>query len=108
MSGVRPMRAALVPALAGAAFCWCAAARPAPADAFRTALGKAEAAEQQAGLLKNQWTTTETALQDARKAAAAGNYREAVSRAQFAQALAEASIAQAREQASAWKSAVIR
>jgi hypothetical protein len=80
----------------------------ASADDFKTAFAKAEAVEQQAGALKNQWTTTESELRAAQAAAAAGNYQQAVKHAQFAEALAKASIAQAREQATAWKNAVIR
>jgi len=86
----------------------CCAAFAAAADDFKTAFAEAEAAERQAGALKNQWTTTESELKAAQRAAAAGNFREAVKHAQFAEALAKASIAQASEQATAWKSAVIR
>jgi hypothetical protein len=80
----------------------------AAADDFKAAFAKAEAAERQAGALKNQWTTTESELKAAQLAAAAGNYHEAVKHAQFAEALAKASIAQASEQTTAWKNAVIR
>jgi len=78
------------------------------ADDFNAAYAKAEAAEQQAGALKNQWTTTEAELKAAQKAAAAGNFDEAIKHAQQAEALANASIAQAKEQATDWKQAVIR
>ena len=84
------------------------AAFAASADDFKAAYAKAEAAENQAGALKNQWTTTEAALKAAKKAADAGNYDEAVKQAQQAEALADASIAQAKEQATAWKKAVVR
>ena len=80
----------------------------ASADDFKAAYAKAEAAENQAGALKNQWTTTETELKAAKKAADAGNFDEATKHAQEAEALANASIAQAKEQATAWKNAVIR
>jgi hypothetical protein len=100
--------AVIVPALVLAAGCFATAVCAASADDFKAAFAKAEAAEQQAGALKNQWTTTESELKAAQAAAAAGNYQEAVKHAQFAGALAKASIAQAREQSTAWKSAVIR
>ncbi len=84
------------------------AALAASADDFKTAFAKAEAANKQAGALKNQWTTTAQDLKAAQAAAAAGKYDEAVKDAQEAEALANASIAQAKEQATAWKQAVIR
>jgi hypothetical protein len=84
------------------------AALAASADDFKTAYAKAEAAENQAGAIKNQWTTTEAELKAAKKAADAGNFDEAIKHAQQAEALANASIAQAKEQATAWKNAVIR
>ncbi|MFZ3358880.1 MAG: hypothetical protein WCA56_01250 [Xanthobacteraceae bacterium] len=84
------------------------AALAASADDFKSAYAKAEAAENQAGAIKNRWTTTEDELKAAKKAADAGNFDEAITHAQQAEALANASIAQAREQATAWKKAVIR
>lgn len=84
-----------------------ASAAAAPADDFNAAYAKAEAAEQQAGALKNQWTTTQAELKSAQTAAKAGNYDEAVKDAQQAEALANASIAQAKEQATIWTRAVI-
>jgi len=84
------------------------AAVAASADDFKAAYGKAEAAENEAGAMKNQWTTTESELKAAQAAANAGNYDEAVKHAQKAEALANASIAQAKEQATAWTKAVIR
>ena len=84
------------------------AALAASADDFQEAYAKAEAAKNQAGALKNQWTTTDTELKAAKKAADAGNFDEAIKHAQEAEALANASIAQAKEQATAWKNAVIR
>jgi hypothetical protein len=85
-----------------------AAALAASADDFKAAYAGAEAAENHAGALKNQWTTTDTELKAAEKAADAGNFDEAKKHAQEAEALANASIAQAKEQATAWKNAVIR
>lgn len=84
------------------------AALAASADDFKAAFAKAVAANQQAGALKNQWTTTAEALKAAQAAAAAGNYDEAVKKAQEAEALANASIAQTKGQAAIWRQAVIR
>jgi hypothetical protein len=84
------------------------AALAASADDFKAALAKAEAANKQAGDLKNQWTTTAQQLKAAQAAAAAGKYDEAVKNAQQAEALAEASIAQAKQQATVWKQAIVR
>ncbi len=75
---------------------------------YKTALAAAEAAEKDAGTLKNQWLPTEQALTAARKAAAANDFDTAVKQAQQAEALAKASIFQAKEQDEAWKAAVIR
>ncbi len=75
---------------------------------FKTALAAAEAAEQDAGALKNQWIPTEQALAAAKKAAAAGDFDAAVAQAKEAEALAKASIAQAKEQQTAWRAGVIR
>jgi hypothetical protein len=84
------------------------AALAASAEDFKAAYAKAEAANAQAGALKNQWTTTTSELKAAQVAAAAGNYDEAVEHARQAEALANASTAQAKEQATAWTQAVIR
>jgi hypothetical protein len=75
---------------------------------YKAALAAAQAAEQQAGALKNQWTTTEQALSQAKKDAAAGDFDKATAAARQAEALAKASIAQSKEQAKAWKDADIR
>ena len=92
--------------------CWlfCAgAAQAASTEAdFKTALAAAEAAEQDAGALKNQWIPTEQALAAAKKAAAAGDFDTGVVQAKEAEALAKASIAQAKEQQTAWKAGIIR
>jgi multidrug resistance efflux pump len=74
---------------------------------FEAALGSAETAEKEAGVLKNQWTTTEDVLTTARAAAAAGDFDTAVSDAKRAEALAKASIAQAKEQQEAWRAGII-
>jgi hypothetical protein len=75
---------------------------------YKTALAAAEAAEKEAGTLKNQWLPTEQALAAAKKAAAANDFETAVKQAQQAEALAKASIFQAKEQDEAWKAAVVR
>ena len=75
---------------------------------FDTAIAAAQAAEKEAGTLKNQWIPTEQALAAAKKAAAAGDFDTAVSQAKAAEALAKASIAQSKEQETAWKDGVIR
>jgi hypothetical protein len=90
-----------VAGLAGAAFA-------ANADDFKAALAKAEAANKQAGAMKNQWTTTAATLKAAEKAAAEGKFDDAVKLAEHAEALANASMAQAKEQETAWTKAVIR
>lgn len=84
------------------------AALAASADDFKAALAKAEAANKQAGALKNQWTTTTDALKAAKKAAESGNFDEAVKHANQAEALANASIAQAKAEETAWTAAIIR
>ena len=75
---------------------------------FKAALAAAEAANREAGTLKNQWTTTVQELDSAKKAAAAGAFERAIDFAKDAEALAKASIVQAKEQAEAWKDAEIR
>jgi hypothetical protein len=54
-------------------FPWSIAADAAEAE-FQAALAAAESANQKAGALKNQWTTTAEALAGARKAAAGGDF----------------------------------
>jgi hypothetical protein len=98
------IRLAVILFAAGAA----TAALAASADDFNAAYAKAEAADQQAAALKNQWTTTLAEMKAAKKAAAAGDFDTAVKLAQNAEALANASIAQAKEQATAWTKAVVR
>src|ERR1700746_2866559 len=75
---------------------------------YKTALAAAEAAEQDAGALKNQWIPTEQALAAAKKGAGAADFDAAVAQAKEAEALAKASIAQAKEQQSAWRAGVVR
>jgi len=88
--------------VSGAAF----AASP-EAD-FRSAYGRADAAEQEAGRLRNQWLATEAALADARKAAEKQEFETAIAAAKEAEALAKASIFQATSEKDAWKNLEIR
>ncbi|MBV8698422.1 hypothetical protein [Bradyrhizobium sp.] len=83
-------------------------ARAASDADFKTAYAAADAAEKQAGALRNQWTTTEAALAAARKAAEAGDFDQAVAQAREAEALAKASIFQATSEKEAWKALEIK
>jgi hypothetical protein len=89
-----------------------AAATPALAAAtesdFKTAFAAADAANKQAGQLRNQWTVTATALSDARKAADAGDFDKAVAASKEAESLAKASIFQATSEKDAWKAMEIK
>jgi hypothetical protein len=75
---------------------------------FKAALAAAEAAETEAGRLRNQWLPTEAALADARKAAEHHDFDRAVAAAKDAEALAKASIFQATSEKEAWKILEIR
>src|SRR5580693_6963032 len=70
---------------------------------FRAAYAAAEAAEKEAGHLRNQWTVTAAALADAKKAADKGDFDQALASAKEAEALAKASIFQATSEKQAWK-----
>jgi hypothetical protein len=75
---------------------------------FKSAIAAAEAAEKEAGQLRNQWTTTEAALSAAKKAAASGDFEQAVASSKEAEALAKASIFQATSEKERWKNMEIR
>jgi hypothetical protein len=75
---------------------------------FRSAYTRADAAEQEAGRLRNQWLATEAALADARKAAEKQDFETAIAAAKEAAALAKASIFQATSEKDAWKNLEIR
>jgi hypothetical protein len=75
---------------------------------FKTAYSAAEAANKEAGALRNQWTTTAAALAAAKKAADAGDFDEAIASSKEAEALAKASIFQATSEKEAWKVREIR
>jgi predicted nucleic acid-binding Zn-ribbon protein len=70
---------------------------------FKAAYAAAEAAEKQAGGLRNQWLTTETTLAAAKKAANSGDFDAATAQAREAEALAKASIFQAASEKERWK-----
>ena len=79
-------------------------ARAAASEAdFKAAYAAAEAANKEAGVLRDQWTVTATALADAKKAAEAGNFDQAVAASEEAEALAKASVFQATSEKDAWK-----
>jgi hypothetical protein len=75
---------------------------------FSAAYAAAEAANKEAGSLRNQWTTTAATLAAAKKAAAEGNFDSAVASSKEAEALAKASIFQATSEKNLWKDMEIR
>ena len=75
---------------------------------FKVAYAAAEAAEKEAGALRNQWLPTQAALADARKAVEKGDFDHAIAAAKEAEALAKASIFQANSEKEAWKNLEIR
>src|SRR5258708_40296290 len=94
----------LVLLIAGATF---ALAEGSEAD-FTAAYAAAEAANKEAGALRNQWTTTAATLAAAKKAAAEGNFDSAVVASKEAEALAKVSIFQATSEKDLWKDLEIR
>jgi hypothetical protein len=70
---------------------------------FKAAYAAAEAANKEAGSLRNQWTTTASTLAAAKKAADSGDFDAAVAQAKEAEALAKASIFQATSEKERWK-----
>jgi len=75
---------------------------------FKAAYAAAEVANNEAGKLRNQWTTTAAMLAAAKKAADAGDFDKAVAAANEAEALAKASIYQATSEKTLWKEMEIR
>jgi hypothetical protein len=75
---------------------------------FKAAYAAAEAANQEAAGLRNQWTTTATTLAAAKKAADSGDFDQAVAQSREAEALAKASIFQATSEKQRWKDLEIR
>jgi hypothetical protein len=90
--------------MAGATSAWAANSE----DDFKAAYAAAEAANKEAGSLRNQWTTTAATLAAAKKAAAEGNFDSAVAASKEAEALAKASIFQATSEKELWKEMEIR
>jgi hypothetical protein len=70
---------------------------------FKAAYAAAEAANKEAGSLRNQWTTTASTLAAAKKTADSGDFDAAVAQAKEAEALAKASIFQATSEKERWK-----
>ncbi|MCP1829505.1 MULTISPECIES: hypothetical protein [Bradyrhizobium] len=75
---------------------------------YKAAYAAAEAANKEAGNLRNQWTTTASTLSAAKKAGEAGDFDTAVARAKEAEALAKASIFQATSEKERWKDMEVR
>jgi len=75
---------------------------------FKAAYAAAEAADKEAGRLRNQWTVTAAALAAAKRAADKGDFDQAISSAKEAEAMAKASIFQAASEKEAWKQLEIR
>ena len=98
MNVTRNMMLAAVLLLAGAM-----PAHTASEADFKAAFAAAEAAENQADVLRNKWTTTEAQLAAAKKAAATGDFDAAIAAAREAEALAIASIYQATSEKTRWK-----
>ena len=79
-----------------------------PEDDYKAAYAAAEAANKEAGSLRNQWTTTAATLAVAKKSADAGEFDKATASAKEAEALAKASIFQATSEKERWKDLEIR
>jgi hypothetical protein len=77
-------------------------------DEFKAAYAAADAANKEAGKLRNQWTTTASALAAAKKSADAGEFDKAAASAKEAEALAKASIFQATSEKTRWREMDIR
>ena len=75
---------------------------------YRAAYAAAEAANKEAGSMRNQWTTTAATLAAAKKSADAGDFDKAIASAKEAEALAKASIFQATSEKTRWKDMEIR
>ena len=77
-------------------------------DDYKAAYAAAEAANKEAGALRNQWTTTATTLAAAKKSAEGGDFDKATASAKEAEALAKASSFQATSEKTRWKDMEIR
>jgi hypothetical protein len=104
-----PSKASLTAFWLFASVLWSDSAFAAATEAdFKQAYAAADAAEKEAGRLRNQWLATEAALTEARKAAEKNDFDRAVAAAKEAEALAKASIFQATSEKDAWKNLEIR
>jgi type II secretory pathway pseudopilin PulG len=84
-------------------------ARAASTEAdYKAAYATAEAANNEASKLRNQWTTAVSALKDAKKAAEAGDFDKAVAQSKKSETLSKAAIFQFNEQKDAWRKLEIR
>jgi hypothetical protein len=84
-------------------------ARAASTEAdYKAAYAAAEAANNEAGKLRNQWTTAVSALKDAKAAAEAGDFDKAVSESEKSETLSKAAIFQSNEQKDAWRKMEIK
>jgi hypothetical protein len=77
-------------------------------DDYKAAYAAAEAANNEAGKLRNQWTTAAEALKAAKTAATAGDFDKAVAEAKKSETLSKAAIFQSNEQKDAWRKMDIR
>lgn len=75
---------------------------------YKAAYAAADAANNEAGKLRNQWTTAVAALKGAKKAAEAGDFDKAVELSKHSEELSKAAIFQSNEQKTAWKDTEIK
>ena len=75
---------------------------------YKAAYAAAEAANNEAGKLRNQWTTAVSALKNAKKAAEAGDFDKAVAESKQSEMRSKAAIFQTNEQKDAWKEMEIK
>lgn len=105
----RMMRLATLSALSALLVAGATSAYAASTEAdYKTAYAAADAANNEAGKLRNQWTTAVKALKEAKKAAEAGDFDKAVAESKKSEMLSKAAIFQTNEQKDAWKQMEIR
>ena len=102
MNRLKPLLASML-LLAGSAHAFAATE-----DDYKAAYAAAEAANKEAGALRNQWTTTAATLAAAKKSAEGGDFDKATASAKEAEALAKASSFQATSEKARWKDMEIR
>jgi hypothetical protein len=105
MRNMLPKSALVLTLLAGCAVPALAAGSE---DEFKAAYAAADAANKEAGKLRNQWTTRANTRAAAKTAADAGEFDKATASAREAEALAKASIFQATSEKTRWKDLEIR